>query len=500
MTRGRPGARELIAAAVDADSWTSWDEPIPARAHGTDPDYLAALERARAKAGTDEAVLTGRARIQGHPVALVVSEFAFLGGSVGRATGQRITAAVRRATAEGLPLIAATASGGTRMQEGTPAFVTMIDISRAVVAHKAAGLPYLVYLRHPTTGGVFASWGSLGHIAVAEPGALIGFLGPVVYEALNGRPFPPGVQVAENLRAKGIIDAVAPVDALPTLAARALTLLTPAEDRTPERPPWAAAGSGPRPSGVSRAHTHRPGTFVPDPDQDAWRDIELTRRPDRPGVRDLLRVVADDVIPLTGTQEGEAGDALFTALAAIDGRSCVIVGQDRRTQLADVPLGPAALRSARRGMRMADELGLPLVCVIDTPGADLSADAEEGALASEIARCLADLVALRVPTVSVILGEGCGGGALALLPARRVIVAEHGWLSPLPPEGASAILFGDTSHAPQLARQQRIRSVDLLAGGTAHVIVPERPAAHLDPEGFCRAVGAEIGRQIGVQT
>ncbi|WP_229237904.1 acetyl-CoA carboxylase carboxyltransferase subunit beta [Enemella evansiae] len=304
MTRGRPGARELIAAAVDADSWTSWDEPIPARAHGTDPDYLAALERARAKAGTDEAVLTGRARIQGLPVALVVSEFAFLGGSVGRATGQRITAAVRRATAEGLPLIAATASGGTRMQEGTPAFVTMIDISRAVVAHKAAGLPYLVYLRHPTTGGVFASWGSLGHIAVAEPGALIGFLGPVVYEALNGRPFPPGVQVAENLRAKGIIDAVAPVEALPTLAARALTLLTPAEDRTSERPPWAAAGSGPRPSGVSRAHTHRPGTFVPDPDQDAWRDIELTRRPDRPGVRDLLRVVADEVIPLTGPRRG----------------------------------------------------------------------------------------------------------------------------------------------------------------------------------------------------
>ena len=93
------------------------------------------------------------------------------------------------------------------MQEGTPAFVQMVAISRAVVAHKAAGLPYLVYLRHPTTGGVFASWGSLGHVTAAEPGALIGFLGPRVFEALNGTPFPAGVQVAENLVDKGIIDA-----------------------------------------------------------------------------------------------------------------------------------------------------------------------------------------------------------------------------------------------------------------------------------------------------
>ena len=120
----------------------------------------------------------------------------------------RIASAVRRATAEGLPLVATTASGGTRMQEGTPAFVEMVAISRAVMAHRAAGLPYLVHLRHPTTGGVYASWGSLGHVTVAEPGALVGFLGPKVFEALEGHPFPEGVQRAENLAEKGVIDSV----------------------------------------------------------------------------------------------------------------------------------------------------------------------------------------------------------------------------------------------------------------------------------------------------
>lgn len=246
----RPSARELIEACADPGSWISWDEPIDFvsygggsydDADGADRDYLAALERARAKAGTDEAVITGRARIHGHEVALVVGEFAFMGGSVGRPAGDRIAAAVRRATRERLPLLAATTSGGTRMQEGTRAFVKMIEISRAIVDHKAAGLPYLVYLRHPTTGGVFASWGSLGHISVAEPGALIGFLGPVVYESLHGKPFPPGVQTVENLVAKGIVDAVVPLIDLPEVAARALTLLavTRADRaclRGPERP------------------------------------------------------------------------------------------------------------------------------------------------------------------------------------------------------------------------------------------------------------------------
>jgi acetyl-CoA carboxylase carboxyl transferase subunit beta len=470
----RLGARDLIDAVTDPGSYQSWDAPVD-RA-GVPPGYRAELERAERRAGTDEAVLTGQAAIHGNAAALLVSEFGFLGGSIGTATAARIIAGIRRATAERLPLIAAPASGGTRMQEGTPAFVQMVEISRAIVAHKAAGLPYLVYLRHPTVGGVFASWGSLGHVTVAEPGALIGFLGPVVYQTLHGEPFPDGVQVAENLVAKGIVDAVVRTEELASVTARALTLLS----RRPSRPAAAPA---------------TPGAAAPPP-AEAWSSITLTRRQDRPGVRELLRYAADDVLPLSGTQSGETGPALMLALTSFAGMPCVLVGQDRFAQARRRPLGPAALRSARRGMRIAEELRLPLVSVIDTPGADLSAAAEEGALAGEIARCIAEMVQLTVPTVSILLGEGTGGGALALLPSRRVIAAGNAWLSPLPPEGASAILYGRPDQAREVAAGQRVRAADLLADGIVHAVVPEPVPAHQEPAAFARRVADECVRQV----
>lgn len=469
MTR-RWSARELIDLVLDPGSFESWDLPVDTT--GLSQPYAAELVKAAEKAGTDESVLTGHGLMHGRPVVVVVNEFDFLAGSIGRVAADRIIFAVRRATELGLPVLASTASGGTRMQEGTPAFVRMIEISRAVMDHRAAGLPYLVHLRHPTTGGVFASWGSLGHVTVAEPGALIGFLGPKVYEALRGEPFPSGVQVAENLAAKGIIDAVVPVDELPAVVDQALCVLL--DPPSPGR------------------HPRRSGTL--DPDRSAWASITETRTEDRLGVRDLLRHTATSTVRLSGTDTGERDASVLTVLTRIDGRPCVLVGQDRARQQAGTPMGPAALREARRAMSLAEELELPLVTVIDTPGAELSAAAEEGAMAGEIARCLGTLATMKVPTVAVILGQGCGGGALALLSAQRVIATECAWLTPLPPEGASVIVHGDVVHASEMAETQRVRAVDLLTDGAVHVVVPE-PAGD-SPQALAEAVAAEIGAAI----
>lgn len=449
MARRPWTAHELLDLVLDAGSFESWDEPIDIS--GQPEDYRLQLEAAAARAGTDESVLTGRGRVRGRPVAVVVNEFRFLAGSIGRAAAERITAAVRRATAEGLPVLASTASGGTRMQEGTPAFVHMVEISRALMAHRTARLPYLVHLRHPTTGGVYASWGSLGHVTVAEPGALVGFLGPKVYEALNGEPFPAGVQTAENLAAKGVLDAVVAAEDLPMLVDRALGVLVdpPTVPRLDRR------------EGEPSRHLS------------AWESIEVTRRPDRAGVRELLRHGATGTLRLNGTDEGERDSTMLVALTRLDGQPCVLVGQDRARQSPTSPMGPGALREARRAMRLAEELGMPLVTVIDTPGAELSAHAEERAIAGEIARCIATLTTMTVPTVSVVLGQGCGGGALALLPTREVIAAEHAWLSPLPPEGASAIVHGDVSHAAEMAELQQVGVLDLAAQGIVSRIVPE---------------------------
>ena len=457
-------AHALIDLVLDAGSWVSWD--VPPDRTGVGPEYAATLERAAAKAGTDEAVVTGEGTLRGRRVAVMASEFGFLAGSIGVAAADRVIAAVERATSARIPLLAAPCSGGTRMQEGTPAFVQMIRISAAIAAHKSSGLPYLVYLRNPTTGGVMASWGSLGHITVAEPGALVGFLGPRVFEALYDDTFPDGVQTSENLFAHGIVDAVVPPEEIDGILDRALKLLSPGEVELVASPAEEEI-----------------------PEVDAWEAITRSRREDRPGVRRLLRHAATDVIPLNGTGEGEADPGLLIAMVRFGDCSCVFLGQDRRGQTRDNPLGPGALREARRGMRLAVDLGLPLVTVIDTPGAALTPEAEEGGMAGEIARCLSDLVTLPAPTLCLMLGEGNGGGALAFLPADRVIAAQHAWLSPLPPEGASAIVHRDTEHAPEMARSQHVRAQDLLARGVVDRIVAEHPDAADEPEDFCHRLG-----------
>jgi acyl-CoA carboxylase subunit beta len=462
----RIGGAELRDAALDPGSFRSWDDaPLLVDA---DEAYTRELEQARAATGFDEAVLTGEGTVFGRRVAVVACEFDFLAGSIGVAAAERITGAVERATAERLPLLASPSSGGTRMQEGTVAFLQMVKIAAAVTQHKRAHLPYLVYLRHPTTGGVFASWGSLGHITAAQPGALIGFLGPRVYEQLYGEPFPPGVQTAENLLRHGVIDAVVGVEALRATLDRALTVITDA----PTAPPAAVPDE-------------------PVPDVPAWESVIASRRPDRPGVSWLLREGATDRVLLSGTHGEAATTAL--ALARFGGQPAVVVGQQR---VVGGVVGPAALREARRGMALAADLQLPLVLVIDTAGPALSAEAEQDGLAGEIARCLSDLVTLDTPTVSVLLGQGSGGPALAMVPADRVLAAQHGWLAPLPPEGASAIVFRDTAHAAELAAAQGVRSADLLRNGIVDAIVPEHPDAADEPVEFAHRLSDAIAREI----
>ena len=467
----RIGTDELRDAVLDEGTFLSWDtEPLVVP---TDRSYARELADARDATGRDESVLTGEGRVFGRRVAVVVCEFEFLGGSIGVAAAERITAAVERATAERLPLLASPCSGGTRMQEGTVAFLQMVKIAAAVTLHKQAHLPYLVYLRHPTTGGVFASWGSLGHVTFAQPGALVGFLGPRVYEQLYGEPFPAGIQTAENLHRHGVIDAVVPLAELRGIVDLALTVVADDAGPAPDPPP-----------------------AEPLPDVGAWDSVVASRRPDRPGVRQLLRHGCTDQVLLSGTERGEAATTLL-ALARFAGQPAVVLGQQRSTDGTEAGrFGPTALREARRGMTLAAGLRLPLVLVIDTAGPALSAEAEEDGLAGEIARCLAELVTLDTPTVSVLLGQGSGGPALAMVPADRVLAALHGWLAPLPPEGASAIVFRDTAHAAELSAAQGIRSADLLRSGIVDVVVPEHPDAADEAQEFCTRLSVAIAAEL----
>ncbi|WP_040525071.1 carboxyl transferase domain-containing protein [Gordonia effusa] len=431
-------ASELIAL-LTAGVFESWDAPV---ADGSiDAAYAESLHRARERTGLDESVTTGVGTVGDQRTVLIVSEFGFLGGSIGAASGSRIVAAIRRATAQRLPILAAPASGGTRMQEGTPAFLQMVSISAAVAAHRAAGLPYLVYLRHPTTGGVFASWGSMGQVTWAQPRAMLGFLGPRVYEGLRGQPFPGDVQTAENLlRHRLIDDVVAPEDLGHRLRSFLAHLVGQVKPVEPQR--------------VNDSHP---------PVADAWAAVAATRSADRPGLSELLASVPSETITAPGS--------LRLVLADFSGFRALVVGQDRAAEAHGTQLLPADLALAQRGIALAEEWNLPLVTVIDTGGAALSVDAEQSGLAGRIAACMSALLATSSPTVAVLMGQGTGGGALALFPADWVIAADDAWLSPLPPEGASLIMYRDTEHASELVGPQHIWSCDLRRLGVVDELV-----------------------------
>lgn len=452
MSGIRPSSVELIELLADAGSFQPWDGDVvsgdPLRFVDTLP-YPRRLQEARARAGTSEAVVSGRARCGGHDVVLVAGEFAFVAGTQGVAAGERVIRAFERARELSLPVVGMTNSAGTRMQEGSLAFVQMAAIAAAVERYRAAGGCYIAYLRDPTLGGVLASWGSLAHVTFAAPGALIGLTGPRVVELLAGAPVPGGVMVAEHLLRRGIVDAVVDPRDLRDRVVRVLDVtVRPADPVTP------SAGA------PARADC-----------ADAWTAVERTREPGRAGLRELLAAFATDVTLLRGDGAGSDDEGCVVALARFAGIPVVVVGHDRARDSRGARLGAVGYRKARRGAELAEQLALPLLTVIDTQGAQTSVQSEEGGLAREIARCLATLSRVAVPTLSVLLGEGSGGGALAFLPADRILCSEDAWLAPIAPEGAAAILYRTTEHAPDMAEAQAAGAPDLLRFGIVDVVV-----------------------------
>ncbi|ALC05283.1 hypothetical protein CDES_04185 [Corynebacterium deserti GIMN1.010] len=410
---------------LDPDSFIRWD--TPPKYGEIDQEYADALTRANSKAEFDESIITGEGLINGSPIAVIVFDFTFMGGSLGAVASTRIMQAVHRATKQKLPLLVSPASGGARMQEDNRATVMMLTITSAVQRHRHANLPFIVYLRDPTMGGAMATVGSLGHITFAQPGASIGFLGPRVVGVITGSKLPDGVQQAENLAEHGIVDRVMPFEQLRNEMVKIVRILAPAT----------------------------PGGYIetPKPTQklNLLETIEVTRDPTRPGSFELMEELGDGVVKLSGAP------GATVAIARIHGRACVLIAQDRRHTLTT-----QALRLARHGASLACELALPLVSIVDTPGAELSQAAEEQGMVGSIARTIATLVDAPLPSVTIILGQGVGAGALAMLPGNLVYAAETAWLSALPFEGASAILYNDADHAAEILERQGVLARSLV--------------------------------------
>lgn len=484
----RLDAAALVDLLCAPGSFTGLDRDVV----GTDPlsfdlkrPYAAQWAEARAAAPTSEAVVTGVGEVAGHRVVLVIGEFAFLAGTMGLAVGERVTRAFELATRDGLPVIGMPASGGTRMQEGTWAFAQMLKVAAAITRFKDAGGVYLTWLRHPVTGGVLATWASLGHVTFAEPGALIALTGPRVAEQLTGQRLPDGIQRAEHLAACGIVDEVVSPADLPARLADALAVMAPGEGPLPAADPEAVAADdqiGP----LAALGPGLAGDRVPS----GWAAVRASRATDRPGVHELLDDHTDRGFPLRGDLAEDDDGGCITRLCRWEGRPVAVVAHDRLVGERGASLGAAGHRKARHAMRLAVELGLPIVALIDTRGVRATVSDVEGGLGREVARTMSFMSAAPVPVVSVLVGEGCGAGAIVWLAANHVVAGAHAWLAPIAPEGASSILFRTTERAADVAASQAVGVTSLRAMGMVDRIVDDRSPAGLEP------LGAAVGEAL----
>lgn len=395
---------------------------------------------------------------------LVECDFDVIGGSMGLVHGEKVVRAFDRATERRLPVVVVTRSGGARMQEGMVSLIQLSRTAAAVARHQAAGLLSIAVHRSPTTGGVFASYGSLVDLHVAEAGATIGFAGPRVVEQTTGSPVGTDSHVAEAALDAHLVDAVVGPDATLSWVRAALGL---------EATPLVA----PRPPVPTRRA--EPGGADDDP---AWRAVLRARQLGRPSG---IQVAA--VATTSWTELGAGTDpAMRTALATVGGRRAVVVAMDRYAG-AGQP-GPAGYALACRGIALAGRLGLPIVTFVDTPGARVDPEAERGGIAGAIARTHLAMATAPVPTVSVCVGEGGSGGAQALSAADRLLIQEGAIFSVIGPEGAAAILERDAAKAPQVAPLLRLTAADLVRLGIADALVPDSleatvPAVHAALDG-----------------
>ncbi|MHB8731218.1 MAG: acetyl-CoA carboxylase carboxyltransferase subunit alpha [bacterium] len=441
--------------------------------------YRARLIAARRQTGLREAVTTGLCRIGGRPVVLVVFDFEFLGGTMGSVVGEKVANAFQHATRRRLPLVSVAASGGARMQEGMLSLMQMAKVAAAEARHDRNGLAFISILTDPTFGGVTASFATLGDVILAEPGAQIGFVGPRVIEQTTGVSLPPDSHRAETLFRHGLVDLIVPRE---RLRATVSYLVGHLDRAAAPRVRADRAPAGARGGGLA-----------------AWEEVQLARHVARPTALDYITRMTANFVELHGDRQGGDDPAVVGGLAELDRQTIMVIGQERggtleaQTERHRGMAGPGGYRKALRLARLAAKFHMPVVTFVDTPGADPSYEAERGGIALALAENLAVLAGLPTPIVSVIIGEGGSGGALAMAVADRVLMLEHAIYSVISPEGASAILYRDVAQAESLSTALKITAHDLKRLGVIDEIIPE-PAggAHLDHAAAAAAVAAHL--------
>ncbi len=479
------GAYFRLNSILDDGSMEELDENMTAVDPLSFPDYQKKLKTAQAKSGLNEAVVCATGSIGGYKCVVCVMDNHFMMGSMGTVVGEKITRAVEFATAKKLPLIIFSTSGGARMQEGILSLMQMAKTSAAISRFSEKGLLYISVLTHPTTGGVTASFASLGDIILAEPGALIGFAGKRVIEDTIHQKLPEGFQLAEFQENHGFADQVVKRTELRGTLERILKLhakgsLTDYQPRIDmPAPPAAKSKDGRAVDPAIGTGTQLTGS----------EKLQIARHWKRLGVQDYIEALFTDFVELRGDRLSREDPAILGGIALYHGIPVTVIGTRKGKTLEEkmkcnfgMP-GPEGYRKAQRLMKEAEKFHRPVITFIDTTGAYPGIEAEEKGQGEAIARSLMEMSGLKVPVISIVTGEGNSGGALALGVADRVLMQSNAVYAILSPEGFASILWKDSSRSTQAADMIRMTAADLLELKVIDEIIPEpEGGVHEDPE------------------
>ena len=481
-------AYRRIKMVVDRKSFTEWDVHMEEQNPLQYTGYEEKIRSLREKTGLDEAVVTGKCTIKGTPTALGVCDCRFMMSSMGEVVGEKITRVFERATKERLPVILYICSGGARMQEGLVSLMQMAKTSMAIRKHSDAGLLYVPVLTDPTTGGVTASFAMLGDIILAEPKALIGFAGPRVIEQTIGQKLPKGFQRAEFLLEHGFVDKIVEREEQRSVLADILKLH---ENKIPD---YGQSDNSDMEMKYKSDNAESTETavgdkresentiwpeFIPSGNYTPWEHVQLARAKTRPTGKDYIEALFDDFMEFHGDRHCGDDPAVIGGVAFFHGKPVTVLAQEKgegtRENIARNfgMVSPEGYWKSLRLMQQAEKFHRPVICLVDTPGAFCGLEAEERGQGEAIAKNLYTLAGLTVPVLSIVIGEGGSGGALAFAVADEVWMLEHSVYSILSPEGFASILWKDSKKAKEAATVMKLTAADLYQMGMIEHVIPE---------------------------
>lgn len=481
-------AYRRIKMVVDRKSFTEWDVHMEGQNPLQYKGYEEKIRSLREKTGLDEAVVTGKCTIKGTLTALGVCDCRFMMSSMGEVVGEKITRVFERATKERLPVILYICSGGARMQEGLVSLMQMAKTSMAIRKHSDAGLLYVPVLTDPTTGGVTASFAMLGDIILAEPKALIGFAGPRVIEQTIGQKLPKGFQRAEFLLEHGFVDKIVEREEQRSVLADILKLH---ENKIPD---YGQSDNSDMEMKYKSDNAESTETavgdkresentiwpeFIPSGNYTPWEHVQLARAKTRPTGKDYIEALFDDFMEFHGDRHCGDDPAVIGGVAFFHGKPVTVLAQEKgegtRENIARNfgMVSPEGYWKSLRLMQQAEKFHRPVICLVDTPGAFCGLEAEERGQGEAIAKNLYTLAGLTVPVLSIVIGEGGSGGALAFAVADEVWMLEHSVYSILSPEGFASILWKDSKKAKEAAAVMKLTAADLYQMGMIEHVIPE---------------------------